>query len=640
MKYKYLPLNFSCFLFGVIISIIALFSEKLNLGLQENFIFYEYFYLNRKNSLVLGIVLILFSIRFLLIRFNKKIIAIYENKVSTESKFSLHNCIFLLLAISGISFIFSVNHTAFEWTTTADIPIIIKLINPEFLKNDFYVNGVVNSPKTIFSYFIYMFTFLGMDWYPITYFFKFFLYIIKSSLIFVFFYSIYCYWLPNDFAKTSSITIRKFIFFYVVFISIFNFAGAPFGWTDITNYQFLSAQTLSFTLGLIYNILCFSKNKFYFLTTVILMFSTFIHPVIGIFHFIITCLFLTPHLLKNKILLLLFFNFCIGLLIPLIYINFIYTVDSPLDASVFIDYYVNIRHPHHFKMSEVLNINSFLWIILFALPIIYSIKVKNKNYIILSISTFLLFILSPIIQYLGTELWNIKKIAVIGPSRFTSYMNILFGGVITLVICSIVKTVSHQGNNLFLQNNFRSIKNLWLFANNFLVSFKLILISINNIIRRKIIKAILILIFLCVTFIKTYNHPLDYYYKGEARTLIEWIINNTSKESIFFTKQFNPFLLRIYSERAIFADSAFPFNESYMEEFIKRYYYFQNFETFDADDFGCLKELYDIDFLITSSSKEFINIKPIFSSKSWKIYSLDLFPIKNICNENIYLSNS
>ena len=217
-----------------------------------------------------------------------------------------------------------------------------------------------------------------------------------------------------------------------------------------------------------------------------------------------------------------------------------------------------------------------------------------------------------------------KKNSEIGPSRFTSYMNILFGGVVIIIFSLVIHS----------RNNFNEKYSIMFFTNIFL-SIKVVIIILENIIRQRIIIIPLFILFLLFTFIKTFNHPLDYYYKGQARTIVDWF-SNIHQRIVWFYQVQNliHFLIRIYAERAIFADSAFPFSEDFIEEFNKRYQYVKNFNNLNEYDFGCLNKLYNIDFLIIPSNKKFTNIEPVFYTKNWTIYNLGSFSLKNSCEEN------
>ena len=62
--------------------------------------------------------------------------------------------IFLLFHIF-IEFFYFGNHNAYEWVTSGDIPILLRMIDQNYLKNDFYTNSIFLSPKIIFNYILY-----------------------------------------------------------------------------------------------------------------------------------------------------------------------------------------------------------------------------------------------------------------------------------------------------------------------------------------------------------------------------------------------------------------------------------------------------------------------------------------------------
>ena len=143
----------------------------------------------------------------------------------------------------------------------------------------------------------------------------------------------------------------------------------------------------------------------------------------------------------------------------------------------------------------------------------------------------------------------------------------------------------------------------------------------------------LFIVFLVGIFSLTYTHPLNYYEKGRAKKLIEWISQNTPEDSVFFVRKLDSFLVRVYGNRAIFADSAFPFNNDYTKEFTERFLIYKNSDHFTPSDYACLKNRYTVDYLIIPSKKKFENYTPIFSSEKWMVYDINSFPIKGSCDK-------
>jgi hypothetical protein len=524
---------------------------------------------------------------------------------------------FILSLHSAYRFIKNGTHTAFEWTTTQDIPFILRLIDSDFITNDFYTNSVIGSPRFLFSYFIYGFTLIGIDWYFALYFLKFIGVVIIPPLLFFTAYKIFVRWNPNLPSKIYEIVKFLLLLGFIGKMSLVNghsFSQAPFGWTAIQTYHFVSPMTVSFIIGLIYNLVSFDDKKLNKLSFLLLLLSTLMHPVIGICHFIISVLFLLPISFCKKTISKFILDFIIGIFTPILILTFYFSGISIVNASIFIDYYIILRHPHHYLMSGVINKHTVKWVILFLIPVYYSIKTKDKNCTILSFLIFSSFIAAPIFQFLGTEIFNIKGIAKLGPSRFTAYASILW-----LLNSLIVGTVVYKEKKFS-----RSINKLAFYIQTSLSLFQRFL-------KKPLI--IMFIPFLIISFLKTYQHPLDYYNKQSAKALIEWVSKNTSEDSVFFVRELDSFLIRVYGQRAIFADDAFPFNENYITEFAERFIIHKNSSTFQPHEYACLKHHYTVDYLIVPSKEQFKDQSHIFSSPHWVIYDIDTFHLEESCDK-------
>ena len=143
MKIKY-----SLFILGVFLVVATLFTRFSSiLGIKEiNFLNILVAH-GSKSSIVLGLIFIICSfslnnINIILSPYTKIfhvfLCAKYGSYLTLKKpgQISIYTYCFLLSLFSLIIFIVSGKHTSFHWATTADIPIIIRLIDPEFLQND------------------------------------------------------------------------------------------------------------------------------------------------------------------------------------------------------------------------------------------------------------------------------------------------------------------------------------------------------------------------------------------------------------------------------------------------------------------------------------------------------------------------
>ena len=316
-----------------------------------------------------------------------------------------------------------------------------------------------------------------------------------------------------------------------------------------------------------------------------------------------------------------------------------YKSNSSIDAITYINIYVYLRHPHHYLMSGTVSGYSVLLILIFILPLYYSFKVKDKKYFILSLLIFISIFLGPLIQFLGTEIWKIKMIAEIGPSRYSSFASILWMLNIIIIGSVFFKTTNMKKNRL-LKN--RLFVFLFLPIKNILLIFKIIFFRIAVFFQVLLFKISLrvsfffITVSLLVIFSITNKHPLEYY-GTESKSLINWISKNTSRDSVFFVRhrEFNSFLIRIYGERAVFSDVTFPFNDNYIEEFKDRYLIYRKSDKFNSSDYACVKNHFDIRYLVVPSKMSFDNFSTLYSSTEWSIYDIGEFKVNTKIGCNI-----
>ena len=484
----------------------------------------------------------------------------------------------------------------------------------------------MGSAKFFFSYLIYGISLLGFDWYSVLFFFKFLLVASISPVLFLTIFSIYLKWRPKDYSKNFELFIKFFLFFgslgFFAFLQGRSTAFAPFGWGAIQYYYFLSPMTLSFFMGLIHNLFFFNNNKFFFLSSLFLFFSTLLHPIIGICHFVITVIFVFPLETRRK----LFFKLCqslVFLIIPLaIYFIFFQNSDPYFDTSGYIDFYIKVRTPHHYMMSEVIGIHSIKWIILFLIPLYFSFKLNEKKFKYLSILIFSSIIFAPSLQFIGTELFEMEIIADIGPSRFTAYTSILWGlNIIIIGTCYYNEKIKIKKNLISKYLNSFAI----FFNNSFLILNKFF-------IRKSFIAFSYSFILICAFFVSN-KHPLDFHYNGNAKQLIHWIKNNTQLESTFFVKNIDNFIIRVYGERPVFADAAYTFNKSTLNEFIIRFEILSRSKNFKVLDFMCLNKIYDIDYYLTTKSNKFLNVKTTYSDDNWVVYDLNEMNTEYKCDK-------
>ena len=610
----------------LLISIISLLSPFIGMGQQENFLLFKAFGISRWESFI-------FSAYFSMFFFLLPLIASFLEKLASyRSEFNFFTPIsayvFLLIGFGTVMFYFKNNHTALDWGLVQVIPFIFRLIDPTYLLNDFYTNSSVESPRLVFAYFIYFLTNLGFDWYTVLYFLKISGSVLLYPLSFLAIDKIFNKWKPEDISRQNKNKARD-ITFIICLGTLYIFQGSSVsnltGWGAIHLYESLSPMSLSLIFGTLFLILKFSDYKIRFLSPLVLLISTLLHPFIGISIYVIGLIFFMPVIKIKREYLIIFVNLFIGIIVPIFFLLGTYEVLQPMDAELFIKQYVYLRHPNHYLMSKAIGWQAILWIILLLLPVLASLKLKNQKLILLSSLIFLSFLLAPIFQFLGTEIFFIKIVAELGPSRFTSFLSFVWA-----IECLIVGAYFFQERNLLIkEKSFSfarssiqdSLKPFMIYLLRILNKFKVKKTSIlaNSL---TFVSAILFLFFV------TINNPISFYDKtGSTEKLFTWIDKETDKQDIFFVRDLDTFLLRIYAKRAVFADNAYPFHESFSNEFTKRYSIYLNSKLYTPFDYKCLGKNYQIDYLIVPSyeKKNFIDIPISFSSKKWTAYRVNDF---------------
>ena len=253
-----------------------------------------------------------------------------------------------ILFYTFVEFYYLGIHNSYEWVTTGDIPILLRLLDENYLKNDFYTNSISSSPKVIFYYIVYfVIIFSNINVSSSLFIFK----NIQIFLIpFLTFY-ILIFKIKIDNKIILSITISIILIFclgYLNFISII----ANIGIDSFTNWKNLSPQSFSLTLGL-FGLLLFQRN-FKLFSGLFFFISSIIHPIVAII-FLSTILIIhnnnnsknifIHHLIKiNKLKYFLIFSF----ILPSLFVSLFFETHIPEN---FIQIYVYERHPHHYLPS-------------------------------------------------------------------------------------------------------------------------------------------------------------------------------------------------------------------------------------------------------------------------------------------------
>ena len=352
---------------------------------------------------------------FLIIFFITYLITRYLDK-----KINNLTIILLILVIVNIDVYFFGSHNSLEWVTTGDIPIYLRLKNAEYLINDLYVNSVIKSPKIIFGYIIYYFNYLiELD---------FLLFILKLTINFLI--PVFSYLIAKSFIKQENIIIKSFLISIVILFSTgyFDFIlyFVQVGINSFTSMRDISPQTFAHLLGLASTLLIrYNFSNYY--SSFLLFVTCIIHPIVGLTYFSLMIIFCNNNNISKNYILFIYYKILVhkgklifSIFIPCAIIIYFFNAENSISSERFIEIYINSRHPHHYLISDIFNLWSFLF---FLIPLIFIAlsKILNDIRIFYESLTILLFFWLLIgLQYIGTEVFNLKTIASLGPTRFFS----------------------------------------------------------------------------------------------------------------------------------------------------------------------------------------------------------------------------
>ena len=337
-------------------------------------------------------------------------------------EFKLNHIIYILLIClkGNYKFILFGHHNIYEWVTTGDLPILLRLIDSNFLVNDFYTNSISESPKIIFGYLIFIISNIINYEYSI-FFLKNIIFLSSPILI----YLILINFINLNSNKLFNCLILTGIILFGLDYLSFIFTYVRVGIGSFTSFNDVSAQSFSHILGLL-SILLFINNKKFF-WQLSLFSTTIIHPLVGIAYFFLLTVyfknqnynfnlyqFILEKLMKHK------FNFLICIVIPYMIILITFYDNYLISSEEFVYIYSYLRHPHHYILSSFFNKLSFLYMCFPLGSLLIGVIKKNNNLINTSLITFCFFIFCLLTQYLGTEIYKSKFISSIGPTRFLS----------------------------------------------------------------------------------------------------------------------------------------------------------------------------------------------------------------------------
>jgi len=513
------------------------------------------------------------------------------------------------------------------------------------LKYDFHTIALINTPKVILAKILELPTLFGLSWYNGVYLYDVIISIIYLPLLFILISNIFNQFLKNSNDNYTKIFSHSLIFFLCCSGLIYKLQSdqSLMGWKSPFNYLQTDAQNFSLLFGMIFICNFFKKDyssiKISILTFLII--CTLIHALYGLAFFSLMVLYnVSLKRLGSQKLIVFYFFF--GFVLPSIILLINIKNPNPLDPKKFIEINNFNTHGFHYKISELIGWTFLKWLISYLTYLLLAIKIKDTILIRLGFLSLIFLIVPSFIQFLGTEVFKIKSIGILGLNRFTSFNSLIFCINILIMIGRSKFLANHKTNlqkifsTLILDEQIQNTKNEKLFLRTFHNSF----VNWNFIICSCLVTVLAI-------WGSTIHDPFNqiklqkYVYTEKLQSLpslCNWIRYHTPKNSIIFVEDFvskKPFLnfnenmalsmaIKCFGQRATFVDQAYPFDESSLLEWEKRKFYYRNLDLLDRKKLNEIIKKYSITHFLIDVNKPF----KLFKSKSvWESEKFALFEV-------------
>lgn len=362
-----------------------------------------------------------------------------------------------------------------------------------------------------------------------------------------------------------------------------------------------------------------------FIGAMIVFIGGIFHPAVGLFTSVFSLvLFCKLNSIRQDIGFLII-GFIASLLAAIIVKLFLES-SSSLSAQEFVRIYVVEAHPSHYLPSQFGSLSKIPWYGSFSIVggglawATYALyKLDNaawKNSFIALVS----YLGAVVFQYLFVELYPIKIIAALGPSRFTMF------GPWFLFIFSFIAIYTSFNTNMFLISFARTLNLAIPFVcwrhvgfGGFLVATLVVIYSNKS---------------------ASIELPDD-----DSKELADFAIANTGKGDIFalpFSAPRVDFSLK--TGRGVFHGNGFPFSESYFNEWDARHTiidgsnaeirkhpgawigekYANHYRSLTPADFINAASRYELDWVVVENefSRKFVNCRADFESLKYEAYSL------------------
>ncbi len=606
---------------------IIFFSEKIGLGVEEEFILYKTIGIFRSSIFFTLIFITLSSLAFLILLkmlFMRKHDRI-SNKNILEKTFKIY--VFLTFTISSILFLYdgqTYQFSSFVWTSFASFPIVVNDIFDNILKYDFHTIALINTPKIILAKILKLPTLFGISWYDSVYFYDVLINIIYLPFLFIFISNISNKFLKDRNDNYTNIFLYTLIFFLCSSGLVVKLQPdqSLMGWESAFKDLQTDAKHFSLIFGLIFICNFFGKDygSFKIINLIFLILCTLIHVLYGLAFFSLMVLY---YISLNKLnsLKLIILYFCLGFVLPSIVLLISMENPNPLDPKKFIEINNLNVHSFHYKISELIGWTFFKWLICYLAYLMLAIKAKDMLLIKLSFLSLIFLVAPSLIQFLGTEVFKVKVIGILGLNRFTTFNSLIFCINILIMIsrskysANLMLDLQKTLSTLIIDRRIQTTKNE-----------KFLLQIIHNAFSNWRVIVFSSLVIILAIWGSTIHDPLNQIklqknnYTAKLKSLpslCNWIRYQTPKESIIFVEDLvnnKPFLnfnenmalamaIKCFGQRATFIDLAFPFNESSLLEWNERKYFYHNLDLQDKSKLNAMIKKYSITHFLFDVNK-------------------------------------
>ena len=326
------------------------------------------------------------------------------------------------------------------------------------------------------------------------------------------------------------------------------------GWFSIAWWPpffiYVAAHPLAMAVGLLAIVLRTSqRHGAYWFSFLAWFCASLLHPSIGLSLLVFYWLWAFQWNRWRELLM----DVACGALLPFGLLLILFRSPARLPAAEFIDYYAHVAHPFHYQVSQFPSLTSFPWWISFGLILALlslgasvAVKLGDRRLVWVAVAFALAYAGCVAVQYLATEVWLSKAIAILGPSRFSClgfYM-------VALVGASLLGSIwpDRFAAVAFWERFAERIG--WLRPIHVAAVGTVAVIAMHVLLRDDL--------------------------QGDIRDchagFYDWVERSTDPDDVFLPPFDTPLLreLPIIGRRAVYASQAFPFREDALREHVRR----------------------------------------------------------------------